>query len=233
MTEMNYLWHRGSLGDWRSALQGYWDLLNPSQLPLERQMADLAPSVIAKMNPSEWYDFLLHKYFRWKYTAPNRYASTTKCLKTYVADHSLDELDSVRRRLLALDPTDIRGGLKTAGEIRGLGVASASGLLALLFPEHFGTVDQFVVKALQSVRSAHELEFVRAINPKNSLSMRNGILLIGLMREKARQLNSRLSTEEFNPRTIDMVLWSCRHDAQPKRCQRSRNSRCADRGTTR
>jgi hypothetical protein len=40
--------------------------------------------------------------------------------------------------------------------IRGLGIAGASGLLSVLFPEYFGTVDQFVVMSLLCINGLKE-----------------------------------------------------------------------------
>ncbi len=41
--------------------------------------------------------------------------------------------------------------LKITTEIHELGIASASGLLSILFPEYFGTVDQFAVEQLREI----------------------------------------------------------------------------------
>jgi hypothetical protein len=60
------------------------------------------------MDSPGWYQFLHDEYFVWKYTARNRYASTTRQLRRYVDDNALDELDAIRRKLLALDTDDIR-----------------------------------------------------------------------------------------------------------------------------
>jgi hypothetical protein len=83
------------------------------------------------MAADQWYAFLHDKYFKWKYTGCNRYATTTRHLEEYKASGELDRGD------------DIRAGLQTAQEIRGLGMAGASGLLALMYPDFFGTVGQF------------------------------------------------------------------------------------------
>jgi hypothetical protein len=52
-----------------------------------------------------------------------------------------------------------------ASQIRGLGTAGASGLLALMYPTHFGTVDQFVVKGLQQVDDLLEKAALGRMNP--------------------------------------------------------------------
>ena len=110
---------------------------------------------------------LREEYFVWKYTAANRYASTTGQLQRYVDDDALDELDAIRRKLLSLDTDDIRSSLEAADEIRGLGTAGASGLLSLMYPHKFGTVDQFVVKALSQVDGLPE-RLLHRCTPKAS-----------------------------------------------------------------
>jgi len=120
--------------------------------------------------------------------------------------------------LFKFDRKDIRRGLDLAGGIKGFGVGGASGLLSLLFPEQFGTVDQFVVKALQKIRtfpegeiSSREIQALRRMNPKN-LSKSDGIILIGIMRRKADNLNSIFGSRFWTPRKIDMILWALGHD---------------------
>ena len=58
-------------------LEDYWKFIKPSLRPLEREIQQLSPDVVRVMDGQQWYTFLLEKYFVWKYTAPNRYASTT------------------------------------------------------------------------------------------------------------------------------------------------------------
>lgn len=88
----------------------------------------------------------------WVYTAKNRLATTRKHLQRYQAEDRLDDLDRIRKELYEFDLEDIKRGLEIASSIHGLGIAGASGLLALLFPKYFGTVDQFVVRSLISIK---------------------------------------------------------------------------------
>jgi hypothetical protein len=88
---------------------------------------------VKQMSINQFYDFLFHKYFKWKYTAPNRYATTAKCLKQYQSG-KMDELGRIKDKLFKFDINNIRRGLEIATTIRGLGPAGASGLLSLLFP---------------------------------------------------------------------------------------------------
>ncbi len=76
-------------------------------------------------------------------------------------------LYGVKERLFALDKDDIQKYLTTANSIRGLGTAGASGLLASLFPTHFGTVDQFAVKALVQIPELSEKDLIAAMNPES------------------------------------------------------------------
>ena len=203
------LWNAGDEGVWRDALSRYWSGIKPENLEVEKQMNRLDSEDIKRLNPREWYDFLRDAYFPWKYTAPNRLATTRKQLKKYEETNNLGELFSIKENLFAFNPTDIQQGLKIAKSIKGLGWAGASGLLALLFPKWFGTADQFVVKALREIESLPEREKLRAMRPAN-LGDRDAVLLIQVMRRKASDLNALFGTDEWTPRKIDMILWALR-----------------------
>ncbi len=192
---------------WDDALKRYWSFVQPRNLDLEKSLDALDIERIRRMDPREWYDFLRTKYFRWKYTAPNRYATTARQLKRYADDGKLDDLDGVRQRLLALDTDDIRLGLKTASVVHGLGTAGASGLIALMYPQKFGTVDQFAVKALRQVEGMPEAEALARMNP-DSLTISDGVLIIGVLRRKAADLNRVFKSVVWTPRKLDMVLWT-------------------------
>ncbi|MGH6984874.1 MAG: hypothetical protein ACREEI_11680, partial [Stellaceae bacterium] len=154
-----------------------------------------------------WYDFLKNEYFRWKYTASNRYATTTDRLKHYVDVGTLGDLDQIRNRLLSLNRDDTRSALETAQKIYGLGTAGASGLLALMYPRNFGTVDQFVVKALRQVNGLPEAAAIARMNPE-SLTISDGVLLIDILRRKAVENNRVLKSDAWTPRKVEKVLWT-------------------------
>jgi hypothetical protein len=202
------LWNGNDPNLWKKALKRYWEFVKSSNLALEMEMDHLDIGAIRAMDPQTWYRFLLEKYFRWKYTAPNRYASTTKVLRTYAANNELSALHAIKERLFVANKDNIQQCLALATSIRGLGTAGASGLLAVLFPEHFGTVDQFAVKTLAMVPELPEKGLIATMNPE-SLSPKEGVVLIRIMRRKADELNSALSTTEWTPRKVDMVLWTC------------------------
>jgi hypothetical protein len=201
------LWISKDPTAWDDALKRYWSFVQPRNLDLEKSLDALDIERIRCMDPRGWYDFLRVEYFRWKYTAPNRYATTTRRLQRYADDGKLDDLDRVRQRLLALDTDNIRSGLKTASLIHGLGTAGASGLIALMYSQKFGTVDQFAVKALRQVGGLPEAEALARMNP-DSLTISDGVLIIGVFRRKAADLNRIFKSAVWTPRKLDMVLWT-------------------------
>jgi hypothetical protein len=193
---------------WEQSLARYWEFVMPHDLALEIEMDQLDSGIVGDMGPEEWYRFLLDKYFRWKYTAQNRYASTTKWLKTYQANDELSALYRIKERLFAADMNDIQQCLSLASSIRGLGTAGACGLLGLLFPVHFGTVDQFMVKALAQIPELPERGLITTMNPE-SLKIDEGVALVAILRRKACELNAAFSSTDWTPRKVDMVLWTC------------------------
>lgn len=115
----------------------------------------------------------------WKYTAPNRLATSRNL---YFAKHKknneMGQLDFIHKSLFNFNLSDIETGLKIATGIRGLGPAGGSGLLAILFPSHFGTIDQFVLLGLQTLPEyKNSRELARIKNPK-MLSIKDGVYLI-------------------------------------------------------
>ena len=109
--------------------------------------------------------------------------------------------------MFATPKTEIGECLEIACEIYGLGTAGASGLLAILFPEYFGTVDQFVVRRLQEIHHPLYADALNRMNPEG-LKIKDGIILVNIMKEKAAELNARYDTDFWTPRKIDMILWA-------------------------
>ena len=201
------LWNNGSETAWKEALEHYYNFQDADAVDLDRYMEKVNPDNVAQLSADEFYNFLHDKYFVWKYTAKNRLATTRKYLRRYVEENNLSELADIQKRLFLSDRSNIGKCMSIATEIRGLGPAGASGLLSILFPESFGTVDQFVVKALREVEGFSYANELAKMNPE-SLSMDNSVLLIRILREKANELNQRFDTDFWTPRKIDMVLWS-------------------------
>lgn len=199
------LWNCGSEEDWIVALSNYNALYRDKEL--EQFMSDLAPSDVERMSASEFYEFLHDKYFVWKYTAKNRLKTTRNHLEKYRDLDCMEELEEIHRAIFNIDLNQTKELLSTVSRIRGLSTAGASGLLSVLFPSHYGTVDQFVVKSLRNIDNLPEHQKLMRMNPE-SLSIRDGVLLEQVLRMKANDLNSRFQSTMWTPRKIDMVLWS-------------------------
>jgi len=207
------LWYSSNSSAWERALQNYWCFVRLDNVELEHALNALDKNRLQRLTPQEWYDFLRNEYFRWKYTANNRYATTTSHLRKYIDANELSALDNIRKKLLNLDPRNIRLGLSTAAEIKGLGIAGASGLLSLMYPEYFGTVDKFAVEALAQIDNLPEASAISKMNQRNKnddlkpLRLSDGVLLVDIYARKAKELNRLLTSTEWTPRKIDMVLW--------------------------
>jgi hypothetical protein len=216
MIQIADLWVSTSPKDWEDALERYWVFVKDENRDLEQSLDTLDLERLRRMDANGWYKFLRDEYFRWKYTAPNRYATTTHSLQLYDDHNKLGDLDQIRKRLLTLDPDSIRSGLKTATEIRGLGTAGASGLLALMYPKHFGTVDQFAVKALRQVQGLPEAEALARMKAE-SLAISDGVLIINILRRNAADNNRVFKSDVWTPRKLDMVLWTYGRQSRPSR----------------
>jgi hypothetical protein len=206
---IDWLWHHGGVADWRNALEFYWQLVRPENIEIEREMEALDSNTIINMGQFEWSEWLYDKYFKWKYTAPNRLVTTRNKLKEHIANNPKGLYD-IKRQLFTLNRSDSAQALRTAKQIGGLGTAGASGLLGVLFPWEYGVVDQFVVKALRRISDLPQRERLTAMNQDN-LTVRDGAILIDIMREKALDNATRFRDPNWTPRMIDKVLWTVRN----------------------
>lgn len=167
------------------------------------------PSIVEEMDSDEFYLFLYNCYFKWKYTDNRRLANSRKHLDA--ADKTDDfrtRLYSIKNRIFDMEHDtyfSYEQILKKAIEIPGLGVSGASGLLSIVFPHRFGTVDQFVVDALNSIsKPEFNKESVSSmIKNKTSLSIKNAVVLQSIICNKAKQIG-------LTPRQVDIVLWAVR-----------------------
>ena len=76
----------------------------------------------------------------------------------------------------------------------------------ILFPNDFGTVDQFAIKALLNVKSLKEYGNLKKMNPEN-IKAKDAAFVIDIFRRKADELNGMFNTDFWTPRKIDMILW--------------------------
>ena len=204
---ISHLWHNGTEEEWKSALKYYDELYRNTELG--KYMTSLNPDVIKSMSVHDFYTFLHNKYFVWKYTAKNRLATSRNNLKKHL-NGNMNDLEEIHKQIFSIDKNNTKKCLQNAQRINGLGFAGASGLLSILFPKYFGTVDQFVVKSLRDIDDFDFFNEVQKMKPEN-LSLENASLLELIMRNKATELNKRFSSDFWTPKKIDMVLWSIGH----------------------
>ena len=169
-SEIGQLWHSSDARKWQCALDRYWKYIKPSHIGIEREMDTLRPGDVRYLDAGQWCEWLVNKYFFWKYTAANRYAPTTGHLKRQATDHGQLHLLAIRDRVLGCENASISDALLAATGFQGLGPAGESGLLALLFPAKFGTVHQFDVGALRGVPCLPERDRLSCMKPRASPS---------------------------------------------------------------
>lgn len=177
---------------------------------LEREMDEFNRNKVLLWTVEQFNTFM-EKYFHWKYTASNRYATTIKIYQEMSGFEKELCLMYMKDFVKALDSKQdfenkeeyILAGFRFADLIPGLGTAGQSGLLSILFPEKFGTVDQKVVTALERCGVNTGIPERR----KESLLVKDGILLEKIMINKAIELNKKSSSDFWTPRKVDKVLW--------------------------
>lgn len=215
-TSVKNLWNSHDQAAWHDALGQYWEA--PSvlrNLEIEKFMDTLDVGSIRTTNTDGWRAFLT-VYFHWKFTE-SRWLDTRL---QNLAANSESALLSIKKNLFSLTPSqlsDTTKALRIVTQIKGLSWAGGSGLLAVLFPNLFGTADQFVVKSLNAIPSLPERLSVVSIEPTN-LRERDAVLLIKIMRSKAASLNALFGTSEWTPRKIDMILWTLRDEQDSSAC---------------
>jgi hypothetical protein len=213
------LWESKDETLWKQALDGYWNIDSARrnrELEERLEMPGLVDR-IRGMDEQEWFEFLHDEYFRWKFTSPRDYAMTSKLL----CENRLYVLDNVRKRLIEIRPEDARRGLETAIQIRGLAVIGASGLLSLMYPTWYGTVDKFMILALHQLKVLPEWSRISSLTKVSKkdgklevkeLRLDDGVFLVEMLRKKATQLNKCFNTGEWTPRKIDKILWASRQN---------------------
>lgn len=209
-------WNSKDLDIWNQKLVEYWDRVKYGNLEIEKKLDNLDRNEIKNLTVEEFYNFLYYEYFPWKFV---EYLGQ---IRGYLEKHknNLDEmrkLEVIHSELFSFDLHDIERGLQIAHRIHGLGYIGASGLLALLFPDYFGTLDKYVIEALQEIDDIKQIDKIKTIN-SNSVSLNEGVMIIEILREKAKELNEIDITKKWTPRKIDMVLWGTRNTKNKKQC---------------
>ena len=202
---LNELWTSATAEDWENSLDDYDRLIESRDIDvrwIESYISRVRADDICQLSSIEFYFF-------WRYAAkPNRLATTRKALKQYLENSKWDDLAAIQRELFSMDHANIEHCIKVALQISGLGIdGGASGLLAVLFPEDFGTVDNHTFELLKSIPSLND--DLRSIAHKGQLTTADDCaILIDIMRKKTKLLNEQFPNLNWNPRKFDMVIWT-------------------------
>jgi hypothetical protein len=221
---MKELWNSFDQVAWDYAeCQLYNGKIKPGNVELERNLErDGLRDKIAAMGPEEFLNWLRDQYFPWKFTGPELSAQR-RSLSGHWADGSKGIAAIERVRGILVNPSGRTKAemIKIVDEVNGLSVIGASGLLALTYPEVYGTVDVKVVKSFHALGMFKDvpLKLVPSkdkkgkprITEKATISAPTAAQMMDVMDDKGKELNRAFGNiNKWKPRSIDRVLWAVR-----------------------
>jgi hypothetical protein len=221
---MKELWNSFDQVAWDYAeCQLYNSRIKVENVELERNLErDGLRDKIAAMGPEEFLNWLRDRYFPWKFTGPELSAQL-RSLSGHWAGGSTGIAAIERVRGILVNPSGRTKPemIKIVDEIKGLSVIGASGLLALTYPEVYGTVDVKVVKSFHALGMFTDvpLKLVRSKDKKGrprstekaTISAPMAARMMDVMDIKGKELNRAFGNiNKWKPRSIDRVLWAVR-----------------------
>ncbi len=212
--DLNKLWQEGSKSDWNKALKTYDEQADE----LDRQLEACKSSEIKRMSAQRFYEFLYNEYAEWKYGNDKARLKRTRNLLIKYYPERIQYLEIVKECIFCayrISPNDTETLLEIVTRIKGLGVAGASGLLSILFPLNYGTLDRHLVNSLRKISGLPEHEILEEMTP-DGLTIKDGIVLESILRNKANELNIKFSTSKWTPRKIDKILYIADKEAPMK-----------------
>ena len=121
------------------------------------------------------------------------------------------------------DLTHARKCLKVvkSPQIRGLGYPGASGLLALLFKEWFGTVERPCAELSCCPKSTTIRDIAAWLKRKEEWKERDAVFLIVHYEKESSPTERVVRYQRVAPRKIDMILWTFRNSGPCTTVQRT------------
>ncbi len=174
------------------------------------------------MDNREWLTFIRDEYQTWKHTNGMVRAK----LKRIVSEVDGQIICEIHSTLLSSDKVDIQNNLQLFCDLPGFGPPSASGVLSLMFPTHFGTVDRRVIGTFKQCQNSDIRDRLAKLidrYERNSgnmwFSVPEAALVIQVYRDAAEEL-SRRSGVTWTPRMVDKALWSadCEANKERRKC---------------
>jgi len=210
LLDINDLWDSRDEREWLVALDRSWLTLAVRKDPeLVRFLHTVDLEYVRGLGVRGWYDFLT-KYFHWQFAGTHLHHKLRD-----LDSNSLEQLFSVKRSLVAVNQPELADARKCLNlvrspRIRGLDYPGASGLLAMLFKEWFGTADACILESLGKIESLPEklkMHEIRAsVRTRNEWRDADAVLVINIMRRKAAQLNAAFGTSKWTPSSVSMIL---------------------------
>ena len=209
--DIKTLWENGSIEDWEGVVSKYYNAVKSNNIEVEQKLNAMTANEFKQMTGQEFYRFLVGDYSTWKYTDNRRKATVRHNIENFHQKFTDDEFEKILDAAFLIDKDDIFLHFANMTRITGIGTAGASGVLPLIFPEYFGTVDRFLVENLKKIYDGQSYYGKKLKSMKSdSLTNYDAIILTQILREKAEEVNKKLKTDKFTPRKIDMALWSVR-----------------------
>ena len=209
MNEIDYkylkaVWDQPVERKWEDLQACYWEVESVKKhMCLEQELNN--SKHVEQLIKNDFKSFILNKYIPWKYTDCRwtlRYEEKLKSWKG--ADKFAEDILDYEERLKHTNNYEeriLQEGIELRNELYGIGVAGITGLLSLLIPEVFGTVDKYVAKSMMA------LGLIEVKNPSN-IKIKEAKDMEMIMIKKAKELNYRFNVDIWTPRKVDMILWS-------------------------
>lgn len=209
--DIKTLWNSNDKVVWESALSKYYESVKSDNNSVEEKLNGLTTDYFMSMSGQDFYRFLVGDYAQWKYTDGRIKHRVQHEIEDFHQFHTDNEFKRVIDSIFGLSPDDIYLHIANISRISGIGSAGASGILSLIFPQYFGTVDRYAAENLQKVydKSTYYGRKIHNINPTD-ISTYDAVTLIEIYREKANELNTTFGCDDWTPRKIDMILWGIR-----------------------
>ena len=207
-TDIKKLWNSKEETDWEDALEwtNHQTEVKMSNTEIGQKLSRMTTDDFRKMNGQDFYRFLVGDYARWKYTDGRIRSRVQHAIEEFHQRYTDLEFNKILEGIFVIDPDDIYLHLTNITRITGIGVAGASGILALVLPQYFGTVDRFAVENLQKVYDENSFygKKLHKMNPQH-ISVYDAVTVIRIYREKAEEV-TKIYRRVVTPREIDMVL---------------------------
>ena len=204
LPDINDLWDSRDERKWLVALARSWlTLAARKEHELVQFIHTVALEYVRGFAVQGWYDFLA-RYFHWQF-AGNHLQQKLRDLDR----NSFEQLFAVKCSLVAVDQPGLADARKCLNlvrspRIRAWDYPGASGLLAVVFKESFGTADTCILESLWKIESLPEkgkMREIRAwVRTKNDWRDADAVLVIDVMGRKAAQLNPAFGTSKWTPR---------------------------------